>query len=146
MKPSDLSVLEKCCCLDFLPCFFNKAWELKCSRVEAAFSNTLQRATHGPTKPTLTCKTSLNPSWLHAITALDFFQVTHQYLPCKPLLPQPVLPAPESTSNELMPLTSIPLLSPGVFSQLLSIPKHSSLCSSIEEQRSQKRASFKGFY
>lgn len=78
---------------------------------------------------------------LHAVTALDFFQVIHHHLPLKPVFPTFILFIPKCSSSSLYPSLLFLSFLPGVFFQLLSIPEYTSLCSSAQKQQSQKRAS-----
>lgn len=82
---------------------------------------------------------------LHAVTALDFFQVIHHHIPLKPVFHTLILFTPECSSSSLYPSVLFLSFFPGVFFQLLSIPEYTSLCSGAQKQRSQKRASLRVF-
>lgn len=87
----------------------------------------------------------INTCQIHAVTALDFFQVIDHHLPLKPVFPTLILFIPECSSSSLhhsLPFpSSSPLSSQEYLFNYFPFLPYTSFCSSVQKQQSQKRAS-----
>lgn len=141
----DLSIQEKCCSSDFLSVSCIEAWELRCSRTQAVFPGTTTE--HKPqayqTTPHL-----ISLIWPLSAPCCNSLR----FLSDDPLVTSPHVCAPKrsflppfSSQPHKVPAVahatcfSSPTPSPGVFSQLLSVPKHCSPAFCAVGQRIQKR-------